>query len=73
MRMQKLCPDEYACMIAKTHVARYNFFPRTWILPAENTVLAAYHAKASTLKRPPIYIAKPINLAQGKVSPLRLS
>eukprot|EP00047_Mylnosiga_fluctuans_P018080 m.66720 g.66720 ORF g.66720 m.66720 type:complete len:696 (-) comp7421_c0_seq2:1296-3383(-) len=54
VRMQKLCPEHYG------------FFPRTWILPAESTGLETYHKKAVAAGKTPVYIAKPINLAQGK-------
>lgn len=52
--------------LQKLHPSSYNFTPRSWILPAEETILLGYHDTQKHKGRTPTYIYKPPGGAQGK-------
>jgi tubulin polyglutamylase TTLL6/13 len=54
MRMAKCFPDEY------------DFFPKTWILPADGINIRNHCAHAKGKNKPCTYIVKPDSMAQGK-------
>ena len=43
----------------------YNFLPRTWILPADYSILQNYAKEMKMKKKSKTFIAKPSNGAQG--------
>lgn len=51
--MQKAMPEEY------------NFMPRTWILPADYSMLQNHAKEMKMKKKPKTFIVKPSNGAQG--------
>ncbi|XP_005098301.1 tubulin polyglutamylase TTLL7 [Aplysia californica] len=52
-KMQKAVPDEF------------NFIPKTWILPADYSLLQNYAKEMKMKKKPRTFIVKPSNGAQG--------
>eukprot|EP00730_Choanoeca_flexa_P013610 TRINITY_DN5516_c0_g1_i1.p1 TRINITY_DN5516_c0_g1~~TRINITY_DN5516_c0_g1_i1.p1 ORF type:complete len:819 (+),score=157.39 TRINITY_DN5516_c0_g1_i1:60-2516(+) len=54
--VSKSCPESI----------NFNFFPRSWILPAEAQALTAYAAKAKAKGKKKTYIYKPTNGARGE-------
>ena len=53
LRMQKSMPDEF------------NFMPKTWILPADYSLLQNHAKELKMKKKSKTFIAKPSNGAQG--------
>eukprot|EP00041_Stephanoeca_diplocostata_P036194 m.1308667 g.1308667 ORF g.1308667 m.1308667 type:complete len:1026 (-) comp24820_c0_seq22:2720-5797(-) len=53
-RLQRIFPTEF------------DFFPKTWVLPADRGILLAHHRERVRLRQAPTYIYKPENSSQGR-------
>ena len=60
MIARKNCLAKHLNKLKKLHPAEYNFFPRTWLLPAEFADLSANHSAKA------VYIVKPEANSQGR-------